>query len=64
VFATSASLGGPSATVEEIATADYPTRAHRPQNSRLSCEKLLRVYGWRPPEWKDSCRAVVARLVS
>jgi dTDP-4-dehydrorhamnose reductase len=64
VFATSASLGGPSATVEEIATADYPTRAHRPQNSRLSCEKLLRVYGWRPPAWQGSCRAVVARLVS
>ena len=31
VFATSASLGGPSAEVEEIATADYPTRARRPQ---------------------------------
>jgi dTDP-4-dehydrorhamnose reductase len=64
VFATSASLGGPSATVEEIATADYPTRARRPQNSQLSCEKLLRVYGWRPPAWQGSCRAVVARLVS
>ena len=63
VFATSASLGGPSAEVEEIATADYPTRARRPGNSRLSCEKLLAVYGWRPPAWQDSSRAVVARLV-
>ena len=63
VFATSASLGGPSAEVEEIATADYPTRARRPRNSRLSCEKLLAVYGWRPPAWQDSSRAVVARLV-
>ena len=60
---TSGRLGGPSAEVEEIATADYPTRARRPQNSRLSCEKLLAVYGWRPPAWQESCAAVVARLV-
>jgi dTDP-4-dehydrorhamnose reductase len=63
IFATSASLGGPSARVEEIATADYPAKARRPQNSRLSCEKLLAVYGWRPPAWQGSCRAVVGRLV-
>ncbi|MDQ2634763.1 MAG: dTDP-4-dehydrorhamnose reductase [Pseudomonadota bacterium] len=63
VFAASAGLGGPSAEVEEIETADYPTKARRPQNSCLSCEKLLAVYGWRPPAWQDSCRAVVARLV-
>ncbi len=63
VFATSASLGGPWAEVEEIATADYPTKARRPLNSRLSCERLLSVYGWRPPAWQDSCRAVVTRLV-
>ena len=63
VFAQSAGLGGPSADVEEIATADYPTRARRPRNSRLSCRKLLDVYGWRPPPWQESCSAVVARLV-
>ena len=64
VFATSASLGGPSAQIVEIATADYPTKARRPQNSRLSCEKLLGVYGWRPPQWQESCTAVVARLAA
>lgn len=63
VFATSARLGGPSAEVEDIATADYPTKARRPRNSRLSCEKLLRVHGWRPPAWEDSCRTVVERLL-
>src|SRR5690606_11877904 len=40
VFAASAALGGPTAEIEEIATADYPTRARRPPNARLSCEKL------------------------
>ena len=63
VFAQSAGLGGPSAEVEEIATADYPTKARRPKNSRLSCQKLVDAYGWRPPPWQESCDAVVARLV-
>ncbi len=63
VFAESARLGGPSAKVGDITTADYPTRARRPHNSCLSCEKLASVYGWRPPRWQEACRAVVARLV-
>lgn len=63
VFAESTRLGGPSVPVEEITTAGYPTKARRPRNSRLSCKKLLGVYGWRPPAWQDSCRAVVTRLV-
>ena len=63
IFATSASLGGPSAEVEDITTADYPTKARRPRNSRLSCEKLLEVHGWRPPAWQNSCRTVVERLI-
>ena len=63
VFAESRLLGGPVARVEEIATEDYPTRARRPRNSRLCCEKLWHAYGWRAPDWRVSCRAVVERLV-
>lgn len=63
VFAESRRRGGPHATVEDIATADFPTKAKRPANSRLDCAKLLRVYGWRAPEWQKSCGAVVARLL-
>jgi dTDP-4-dehydrorhamnose reductase len=63
VFAESARLGGPSARVEDITAADYPTKACRPSNSRLSCEKLVSVYGRRPPQWQEACRAVVTRLV-
>ncbi|HEY6631026.1 MAG TPA: dTDP-4-dehydrorhamnose reductase [Rhizobiaceae bacterium] len=63
VFAESARLGGPSAHVEEITAAEYPTRARRPQNSRLSCEKMFDIYGWRPPAWEKSCRKVVRQLV-
>lgn len=63
VFAESVGHGGPSAEVEEIATADYPTKARRPGNSRLSCRKLQDIYGWQAPPWQQSSKTVVARLV-
>lgn len=50
------------AEVEPIATAEYPTPARRPKNSRLDCGKLERTFGWRMPEWRDSIRRVVAEL--
>lgn len=63
IFAESARFRGPAADVEDIATEDFPTRARRPRNSRLSCEKLADTFGWRPPPWRDSCRDVVVRLL-
>ncbi|WP_431469973.1 dTDP-4-dehydrorhamnose reductase [Sphingosinithalassobacter sp. LHW66-3] len=63
VFAASALRGGPSARVRRIATADYPTPARRPANSRLDGEKLERVYGLRLPDWRESVAHCVARLV-
>lgn len=50
------------ATVEAIATAEYPTAAKRPMNSRLDCGKLERVFGWKMPEWTESLTAVIAEL--
>jgi len=64
VFATSAAQGGPHATVRRITTADYPTPARRPANSRLDCTKLDTGYGVRLPHWHGSVDQVVARLVS
>ncbi len=63
VFETSASLGGPSARVKRITTAEYPTPARRPANSRLDGGKLARVYGIRLPQWRASLDTCVARLV-
>lgn len=63
IFAASAPLGGPSASVVRITTADYPTPARRPANSRLSCDKLNLVHGIVMPAWKSSAHAVVARLL-
>jgi dTDP-4-dehydrorhamnose reductase len=62
IFAASAANGGPSATVRAIATADYPTAAARPANSRLDCTLLETRHGIRLPDWQGAVRAVVARL--
>ncbi|WJS99124.1 dTDP-4-dehydrorhamnose reductase [Novosphingobium humi] len=63
VFAASAALGGPSAQVRRITTADYPTPAARPANSRLCCDRLAGAYGLRPRPWREAVKPVVARLV-
>jgi dTDP-4-dehydrorhamnose reductase len=50
------------ATLEAISTAEYPTPAKRPLNSRLDCLKLADVLGWRMPDWRESLSPVVANL--
>ena len=62
IFALSAAAGGPSATVEGIPSADYPTPARRPSNSRLSTEKLTRDYAIAPRPWQAAVAEVIAEL--
>jgi len=50
------------ATVEAISTAEYPTPAKRPLNSRLDCSKLEKVFRCQMPDWGDSLAAVVREL--
>ena len=63
IFAVSAAAGGPAARVRPIPTAEYPTPAARPVNSRLDCSKLARIHGVRLPDWRCSIDEVVRRLV-
>jgi dTDP-4-dehydrorhamnose reductase len=63
IFTESAKHGRKPVHVRRIATQDYPTPARRPTNSRLSNEKLARVFGIRLPDWRISTRACVARLL-
>lgn len=63
IFATSMELGGAAARVKHIRTLDYPTAAKRPANSRLDCSKLSKVHNVRLPDWHQSLKEVVARLV-
>jgi len=62
VFALSAARGGPSATVEAITTADYPTPARRPANSRLSTAKLTADYGVQPRPWQAAVAEIITEL--
>ena len=64
IFAASAAAGGPTATVERIGTADYPTPARRPANSQLDCSRLERTHGVRLPQWSGSLDLVVKRLIA
>jgi dTDP-4-dehydrorhamnose reductase len=50
------------AKLEAITTAEYPTPAKRPANSRMNCERLAERFGWRMTDWKDSLRQVMAEL--
>jgi dTDP-4-dehydrorhamnose reductase len=52
----SVKLGGSSAIVHPIPTAQYPAPARRPNNSRLDCGKLERIHGVRLPNWKSRLR--------
>ncbi|NNM76903.1 dTDP-4-dehydrorhamnose reductase [Sphingomonas sp. ID1715] len=49
--------------VEAITTADFPTPARRPANSRLSTAKLQRDYGIAPRPWQEAVGEVVDALV-
>jgi dTDP-4-dehydrorhamnose reductase len=40
--------------VTPIATADYPTKAVRPANSRLDLARLRAAYGLVPPAWEEA----------
>jgi len=57
-----ASNRGRRAAVERIATADYPTKARRPANSRLDSRRLAEAHGVRLPDWRLSLPKVLERL--
>ena len=64
IFHEAAARGRRQTRVKRIATADYPTPARRPANSRLDNEKLARVYGVRLPDWRQSVADCCDRLLS
>ena len=64
IFAASSNKGGPLAEVRDILTAEYPTKAARPLNSRLSTDKFFDVFDWRAPKWNISLAQVIDKLVS
>jgi dTDP-4-dehydrorhamnose reductase len=64
IFAQSAARGGPCASVNAIATAQYPTPARRPANSRLDTSALTQRFGITPRPWQDSLDETLDRLLA
>jgi dTDP-4-dehydrorhamnose reductase len=50
------------AEIETITTAEYPTLAKRPTNSRMNCQRLMERFEWKMMNWRDSLREVLAEL--
>lgn len=59
-----AKAGHPMPEVLAITTADWPTPAARPQDSRLDCTRLHDVFGIRLPQWRDSVAQTVAAILA
>jgi dTDP-4-dehydrorhamnose reductase len=64
IFALSRARGGPFAEVTDIATVDWPAKAPRPLNSRLSSDLFAQTFGYRAPDWRQSLAGVVERLLA
>ena len=55
-------LAGKDVEVHPVSTSEYPTRAVRPLNSRMSKDKLEKMGFARLPDWKDALARYVSEL--
>jgi dTDP-4-dehydrorhamnose reductase len=62
IFDCAAEHGRSRPVVQAIATADWPTPARRPPDSRLDCTRLADVFGVRLPDWQPSLRRAVSAI--
>ncbi len=54
----------PFAKLMPIPSSEYPTPAKRPENSRMTCEKLTGVLGFEMPTWEQSTAQVMAEVLA
>jgi dTDP-4-dehydrorhamnose reductase len=52
------------ARVIPITTADYPTKAHRPLNSRLDLSRLSGALGISTPSWSEGLNAALRSMIA
>src|SRR6266700_4939867 len=62
IFASLARRGRRVPKLEAITSAEYPTPARRPADSRLDCSKVERQFGIRLPPWQESVDACLDQL--
>jgi dTDP-4-dehydrorhamnose reductase len=61
-FEEAARHGAKVPAVTAITTADWPTPARRPANSRLDCTRLHDVFGVRLPHWRESLTRTIDQI--
>ena len=64
IFARAETHGRRPVAVRRITTAEFPTPARRPANSRLDCARLHHTYGIALPDWHGAVRHSVDRLLA
>ena len=62
IFAGAAERGQPAPKLTAITTADYPTRARRPANSRLDCSRAAGL-GLAPRDWREGLERCLDALL-
>jgi len=50
--------------IHPIPTSAYPTPAQRPAFSLLDKSKIKTVFGYTPPDWKQSLKQCIDRLLA
>ncbi|GLT13174.1 dTDP-4-dehydrorhamnose reductase [Vibrio algivorus] len=45
-------------SVLDITSAEYPTKATRPMNSKLCCEKIQSIFGIKASQWKEELQTL------
>jgi dTDP-4-dehydrorhamnose reductase len=64
VVETAVPMTGRNPRVMPITTADYPTPAKRPANSRLDCRLFVEKFGFSPRHWTEGVDATTRTLVA
>ncbi len=64
VFARAARAGLKTPKLNAITTADYPTPAKRPANSRLDTAKISRDFAIQPRKWQEAVDDILDILIS
>lgn len=64
IFASASRRGLKSSRVKHITTAEYPTAARRPMNSRLDTSKIEQRLHIFPRDWREACDLCLSELVA
>lgn len=63
IFAAAEPIWRRRPRIERIATAEYPTPAPRPLDTRLDCAKIAARFGVAQPDWRSAAQARVATIL-